>query len=111
MTAALFRFVMLLALMLMPVGMIGAEASAQPVSAEHSMRQVGHCSEQSDQDRAPAHSSKQMHCAMCAALPASDPPAPSAELRPSAPRNIAAVSPFHGIELEIATPPPKRARN
>ena len=109
MTTALLRLITLLALVLMPFGMASGPAMAQPMPANHAMAQAGHCDDQSDQDKAPAHSSQQMHCAMCAALPASEPPTPAAELRPTAPRIIAAASPFNGIELEIATPPPKRA--
>lgn len=108
MIAALFRFVTLLALVLMPFGMIGTPANAQSIPANHAMVQQGHCDEQSNGDKAPAHSSQQMHCAMCAALPASEPQSPSAGLRPIAPRKIATVSPFNGIELEIATPPPRQ---
>lgn len=108
MTAALLRFVTLLALVLMPFGMISTPANAQPMPANHAMTQQGHCNEQSDSDKAPAHSSQQMHCAMCAALPAAEPPSPSAGIRPITPRIIATVSPFIGIELEIATPPPRQ---
>jgi len=99
---------MLLALVLMPFGMAGSPAAAQPVTADHSMARPGHCDEQSDRGKAPAHSSQQMHCAMCAALPASEPPAPVAGFLPTPPRNIATVARFKGIELEIATPPPRR---
>ena len=108
MTVALLRFVTLLALVLMPFGMISTPATAQPMPANHAMAQSGHCDEQPDSDKAPAHSPQQMHCAMCAALPASEPPTPSAGLRPITPRKIATVAPFIGIELEIATPPPRR---
>ena len=108
MIAVLSRFVLLLALVLMPFGMAGTPANAQPMPANHEMVQQGHCDEQSDRDKAPAHSSQQMHCAMCAALPAAEPPSPSASLRPATPRKIATVSPFNGIDLEIATPPPRQ---
>ena len=108
MTAALVRFFTLLALVLMPFGMSSAPAVAQTMPANHAMAQSAHCDEKSDQNKSPAHSSQQMHCAMCAALPASEPPTPIAELRPTAPRLIAAVSPFNGIDLEIATPPPRQ---
>ena len=107
MIAALPRLLTLLALLLMPFGMVSAPAAAQPMPASHSMAQAEHCDEQPGQDKAPLHSSQQMHCAMCAALPAGDPPAPNAGLQPTAPRIIAVVSPVSGIELEIATPPPK----
>ena len=106
MTAALLRLITLLALVLMPFGMASSPAMAQPMPANHGTVQAGHCDEQSDQDKAPSHSSQQMHCAMCAALPASE-PTPAVVLRPTAPRIIATVSPFNGIELEIATPPPR----
>lgn len=106
MTAAFFRLLTMLALVLMPFGMASAPA-AQPMPADHAMAATGHCDEQSDQEKAPSHSSNQMHCAMCAALPASEPPAPIAGFLPTAPRIIATVAPFNGIELEIATPPPR----
>lgn len=108
MIKALLRLFTLLALALMPFGMASTPALAQPMPANHAMAQSAHCDQQPDEDKSPAHSSQQMHCAMCAALPASEPPTPIAELRPTAPRIITAVSPFKGIELEIATPPPKR---
>lgn len=107
MAATIFRLLALVALVLMPFGMAGSPAVAQAMPANHAMAQKGHCDEQSDRDKAPAHSSQQMHCAMCAALPAAEPPVPVAGLRPIAPRIIASVTPFIGIELEIATPPPR----
>ena len=107
MTTALLRLITLLALVLMPFGMASAPAVAQPLPASHVMAQADHCDEQSDHGKAPAYSSRQVHCAMCAALPASEPPTPIAGLRPTAPR-IATASPPRGIELEIATPPPRR---
>ena len=108
MVAALVRLFTLFALVLMPFGMVSTPAVAQAMPADHATMPMGHCDGQSDQNKAPAHSSQQMHCAMCAALAASEPPTPSAGLPPSTPRIIATVSPFNGIELEIATPPPRR---
>lgn len=107
MTVALLRLTILLALVLMPFGMAGTAAVAQPAAASHEMAQNGHCNGTSDQDQVPAHSPQQMHCAMCAALPAGELSEPDAGLRPVMPRVIATVAPFDGIELEIATPPPK----
>lgn len=110
MSAALLRLLTLLALVLMSFGMASTPAVAQAIPANHAVTQTGHCDKQSpDHNNAPVHSSQQMHCAMCAALPASEPPTPAAEFRPTAPRTIAAVSPFNGIELEIATPPPRHS--
>lgn len=108
MPVALLRIITLLALVLMPFGMTLAPATAQPMPAGHSMARVGHCDDQADQTQAPLHQSQQVHCAMCAALPASPPPACAADLQQTAPRVIAPVFPFDGIELEISTPPPRR---
>ena len=108
MIAALLRLLTVLALVLMPFGMVSIPAAAEAMAADHATMPMGHCGDQSDQDKAPAHTSQQMHCAMCAALPASEPPTPAAGVPPSTPRSIATVSRFDGIELEIATPPPRR---
>ena len=107
MIAALLRLLTLLALVLMPLGMTGAPATASPMPASHAMASANHCDEQGDQDEAPA---PKMDCtAMCTALPATDSPAPSFVLKPKGPRTIAVAGPFDGIILEIATPPPKLA--
>ena len=108
MATATLRLLTLVALVLMPFGMAGTSAGAQPVPANHAMVQQGHCDKQSKQDKAPDHSSQPTHCAMCAALPAAEPPSPSAGLRPVTARS-ATVAPFIGIELEIATPSPRRS--
>lgn len=105
MTAALLRLLTLLALVVMPIGMATAPAAASPVPASHHMM-GGHCDEQPDQDQAPA--SKMDCAAMCTALPATDSAAPTPVLKPKAPRTIAVATRFHGIILEIATPPPRQ---
>lgn len=104
MTAALLRLLTLLALVLMPIGMTSAPAAASPMPASHHTA-AGHCEEQPDQDQAPA--SKMDCAAMCTALPATDAAAPSPVLKPKAPRTIAVATPFDGVILEIATPPPR----
>ena len=109
MAAAVTRLLTLLALVLMPLGMASAPAMAHAMPAQHSEASMGHCDGQTDQNRAPAHSTQQMHCAMCTALPAVPPPTPSSRLKPVEPRVIATVSPFTGIVPEIATPPPRQA--
>jgi hypothetical protein len=126
MTAALLRFLTLLALVLMPFGMAGAPAVAQPMAADHAAMAMGggnqgsrlaqhggkiaggHCDEQPVKDNAPAPS--KMDCtAMCTALLAADCPMPGPAMTPVAPRSIAAAVAFAGIEPEIATPPPRQA--
>lgn len=109
MFSALLRLIALLALVLMPFAMGSAPASAQSKSGEHSSASVGHCDEQRGQNDAPVKSPQLMHCGMCTAIPAAETPAPITGLIPSAPRTMAPVALFNGIELEIATPPPKHA--
>lgn len=104
MTAALLRLLTLLSLVLMPIGMTSAPAAASPMPANHHMM-AGHCDKQSEKDQAPA--SKMDCAAMCTALPATDLAATLAVLKPKAPRTIMAATRFHGIILEIATPPPR----
>jgi hypothetical protein len=107
MAAAFLRLLTLLALMLMPAGMAGAAASAQPVD-HAAVTQSDHCSDQPEEDGAPA--SKPMDCtAACTALPASFAPRLAPPLKPDAPRTIATATPFTGVLLEIATPPPRRS--
>ena len=104
MTAASLRLLTLLALVLMPFGM-SAPVAASPMPTSHDMTMVGHCNGQHGEDETPV---SKMDCtAMCAALLATDAPAPTSILRPKAPRTIAIATPFVGVVPEIATPPPK----
>ena len=104
MASALFRLLALVALMLMPAGMAGAQAFAQPASAGVN---ADHCDEHGVPDSAPGKAPA--HCTGCAALPELEPPPAIGELPPESKRFIARVEPFPGIILEIATPPPKLA--
>ena len=123
MTSALMKLLTLVALLIMPFGMTAAPAMAQPMPADHAMMAMGevsqgsghaqhgwkagggHCDDQPEQDKAPV---SQMDCAaMCTALPATDAPAPARVAKLNAPRTIALVTPFTGVVLEIATPPPR----
>jgi hypothetical protein len=105
MTAALPRLLTLLALVLMPLGMTGAPASAPPMPANHDMASANHCDEQGDQGDEPV---SRMDCtAMCTAIPATGVPAPASAWKPTAPRIAGIAPPFDSIEPEIATPPPR----
>jgi hypothetical protein len=99
MAAAISRFVLLVALALMPMGMASAPA-AVPVAAA-----AGHCDEH--QQPADAPTKVDMHCATCAALPAIQVPVGDPELRPALPRFAAVSSALSDTQPEIATPPPK----
>lgn len=109
MFSVLLRVLTLLALVVMPFAMGITPAGAQSMSGEHSSASAGHCDEQPGQNEAPVKSPQLMHCGMCISLPAAETPAPITGLNPSAPRTMAPVALFNGIELEIATPPPKHA--
>ena len=103
MASLLFRLLTLLALVVMPLGMAGAPAAAEPVAAAHS----GHCDDQRAPAQAPTHDAT--HCATCAGLPAME---PAVEPLPSQPRAEVQAPParfLHGLHPDIATPPPKRS--
>lgn len=102
MASALFRLMALVAVLLMPAGMAGAPAMAQPSSAA-----AGHCDEH--QDPADAPSKPQAHCMACSALPAMEAPAPAETMVPKMPRLVARIAATASIVPEIATPPPKLA--
>jgi len=101
MASAVLRMLALIALILMPLSMASAPASAQPVAAAP----AGHCDDHQKPSEIPA--GPQMHCTACAALPAMEAPAPIPELSPQAPMLIALASFLTGIEPDTATPPPK----
>jgi hypothetical protein len=100
MASGFLRLLVLFALVLMPLSMASAPASAQPSASAP----AGHCDEHQQPAKAPG---PQMHCTECAGLPAIDEPAPVAELSPSMPMIIALASFLAGIEPDTATPPPK----
>jgi len=101
MASAFLRLLTLLALVLMPLSMASAPASAQPVASTP----VGHCDDHPQPAKAPAGA--QMHCTGCAALPAIDAPSPLAEIIPQMPLRIALAPYLAGVEPDTATPPPK----
>ena len=106
--AAALRLFTLLAMLMMPFGMAAAEAA--PAGQHHSASgaQTEHCPEnQPGGDLPGAVADCAMPCS--SALPAADvtPVKPEPPVRgPSEPRLQVALA---GIELEIATPPPKLA--
>lgn len=105
MAAFLFRLLALVAMMLMPLGMNGAAVAAPAAAASEATHCGGHEQEPSE---APA-SADHEGCLACAALPALGHDAEAEALRSALPLLISAAHIFHGIEPEIATPPPRRA--
>jgi len=95
------RFLALLALALMPAGMVASPAAGHVTPAA----EAGHCEGHGKQSEDPAAS--QAHCATCGALPAFETPGPEAGLIPQAPRSLASMDPILDLEPETATPPPK----
>ena len=102
MIAYCLRLVTLIALSLMPFG-APAMAASQPAPSA----QAGHCEDHQDETPGPAEAN--FHCASCTGLPAIAVPVPASAPAPRPALVSASVQRFHGIELEIATPPPKRA--
>ena len=96
---AVLRFLIVLALALMPVGMTVATAATGPIAMSE------HC----DEHQPPAHSPSKSdaHCATCSALPAVSAPIAVMELRPALPRLVTAANAMSGTDVETATPPPR----
>ena len=102
----LARLVLLIAVLLMPLGMAPAAATATHEHADMASMPMGHCDE-----KAPSHHMKGgiADCAMAcsAALPAAElvrdePPLPACSPAPRV-----AEQALHGLHPETATPPPK----
>jgi len=103
MASTVLRLLALIALVLMPLSMTSASASAQP----NATAPAGHCDDHQQPAKVPA--GPQVHCTACAALPAIDTPVPIAELSPETPMLIALAAFLAGIEPDTATPPPKHS--
>lgn len=103
MIALCIRLTALLALAMMPLSMLSAPAAAESRPSV----QDGHCDEHRQPAQAPAE--VKMDCANCAGLLSFESVIAPAEVLAAGPRRAAPVSIFSGIELEIATPPPKVA--
>jgi hypothetical protein len=104
------RLLVLLAVLIMPLGMAPAAASASPVGHRAMMAGMarGHCSDQSNKDE---HNDGLAMCSMaCAsALPAQDVAHDGPPLRHHQLGIPIITQTLHGVLLEIATPPPKFA--
>lgn len=101
----LTAFLALLALLLMPFGMQESAAAASPaghVAAE------GHCDGNGGEEGA-TPSKVAQHCGTCMAVPVADVPQAVLDPLPRAPRSMASVTVFPGLEPEVSTPPPRRA--
>ena len=103
----LARLVLLIAVLLMPLGMTPAAATAHGHADTASMP-MGHCD-----DKAPSSHMKGgiADCAMAcsAALPAVELPRDDLPLAACSPPIPAAMHSLHGLHPETATPPPKLA--
>jgi hypothetical protein len=101
MASALLRILMLVAIALMPLGMVGAAAVAAPSPAAA----AGHCDDHQKPADAPAK--MDMQCATCAALPAIEVNVADPQLRPELPRFVKAAKVLSDTEPETDTPPPR----
>jgi hypothetical protein len=103
---ALTTLLMLAALLLMPMGMAGVPAAA--AASPESPALSSHCDGHGDkQDHAPA--SMEQHCATCNVMPATEGPQLALPIAPRAPLSARAATAFSGVDLEVSTPPPRRA--
>jgi hypothetical protein len=98
---AVLKFLLVLALALMPMGIAGSQATAAagPVATSN------HC----DEHQPPAHSPGKpgSHCATCSALPAVDAPVAAMGPGPALPMFVTGANAMSDTELETATPPPR----
>ena len=102
---ALTTLLVLVALLLTPMGMSGMPAAAaSPDSAALSSHCDGHGDER---DHVPA--AMEQHCATCIVVPIAAGPQVAPRIAPRAPRTAMATISFIGVELEVSTPPPRRA--
>jgi hypothetical protein len=101
------RLLALVAVLLMPLGMSAAPAAA-PHDEHMSAMPMQHCPQP---DQAPAGKAALADCMMAcsAALPAADLPAMAAPLPLRGLVEPGFIPALAGIELEIATPPPRSA--
>ena len=103
--ASVWKLLALVAMLFMPLGMSGAQAAAQAHAPAAGMP-AEHCPDQgSDQNGKARMTECTMACA--AALPAFDAPAGKQLMFVSNTASTTAVDSLHGLEPEIATPPPK----
>lgn len=101
----IFRLVLLLAVLLMPHGMAGAEAQHHSQEATMPME---HCpAEGSTQDSTAGFGACTMACS--AALPAAEMPQDRSLLIVCTPQRTGIVGRLQGIHPDTATPPPKRS--
>ena len=108
MAATLLRILTLIALAMMPFGMVAAPAAAAPAQHHAMAGMEGHCDEGQDQDDGKAE--RGVHCALaCSAMTpdatAAPIPVEMVASRPSLPH----VAPFVGRQPEADPPPPKLA--
>lgn len=99
------RLLALIAALLMPFGMPAA-AAAPSHHEQMSTMTMEHCP---DPDKAPAGKGALAECTMAcaAALPASDLPPPDGPVAFRVPVEPSAIATLSGIDMEIATPPPR----
>lgn len=101
------KLLVLVAVLLMPLGM-SAPAAAEVHHAASNARGMQHCPEQSPAEKGKLGATECL-MACSAALPAFDLHLIASEAQPKMPAQPSAIRTLHGIELEIATPPPRFA--
>ena len=101
------KLLVLFAVLLMPLGM-SAPAAAQAHRGHPAAMGMQHCPEQSPVEKGKLGATECM-MACSGALPAVYPQLIASEAPPKMAAQPSAIRTLHGIELEIATPPPRFA--
>jgi hypothetical protein len=101
------KLLVLLALLLMPFGMVPASAAAQPAHSGTMSMPMQHCPEPAQQPDKGGIADCAMACA--AALPAMGKAVAEPPFIICAPQQPSTVELLHGLNPETATPPPKRS--
>jgi hypothetical protein len=104
MASALFRMLVAITVILMPLSMASAGA---PLAAQDRAVESGQCDGHREPPGTPGEVDS--HCGACIALPALTAPVAIAGLLPPRPVSIAAPTALLNPAPEVATPPPKAA--
>lgn len=105
MTSVTLRLLAAIAVLLMPLGMSSASASATLVSPAQAAAAPAGCEDHHAPTGAPAK--VDVHCASCVALPVLEAPQETRHAPLSAPALPFPTRWTLGLEPEVATPPPK----
>lgn len=106
--ARILRILTLLAVLLMPLGMIGGSPAMASGHHKAAPAAAGHCADMDDQKKDPPGRSADCTVA-CAAIPAFAADVPHRAPTPASAETRAPLPTMRGLDPEAATPPPRPA--